>query len=95
MKISGEIVPVKVEDEFHICPHCGYEAGFHTSFLRVNAGKDNPVKSTRELYRVILICPECGSRYDPGWRISFVEGENPLTQTITPPHTEETRLAKR
>ena len=95
MKVSDEITPVKVEDELHTCPQCGYEFGFHTSFLRVNAGKDNPVKSTRELYRVILICPECGARYDPGWRISFVEGETPVTRTVAPPHTEETRLVKR
>jgi predicted RNA-binding Zn-ribbon protein involved in translation (DUF1610 family) len=94
MKISDEITTIKVEDDFHICPNCGSTFGFHTSFLRVNAGKDNPVKSTREGYRVILICPQCGSRYDLGWRISFVEGESPVTQTITIPHNGESHLTK-
>ena len=95
MKVSDEITPVKVEDEFHICPECGYQLGFHTSFLRANAGRGSPVKSTRDLYRVILICPECGARYDPGWRIAFMEREIPVNQKVIPPNTEETRLATR
>ena len=71
MPVSTEITTLIVEDELHICPACGYEFGFHTSFINMNAEKDNPVKSTREVFRVILICPECGARYDVGWRVSF------------------------
>lgn len=71
MPVHNEITVCNVEDEFRVCPACGYDYGFHTSFLRVNAAKDSPVKSTREVYRVILICPECGARYDVGWRVSF------------------------
>jgi len=76
--------------EFHTCPACGYERGFHTSFTGANADKDNPVKSTRDVYRVILICPECGARYDVGWRVSFAEFESrfvnvaPATPTGSP-----------
>jgi len=79
MGISAEITAIEPGDDLHICPACGYEYGFHTSFIRLNApkdGKTNPVKSTRDLYRVILICPECGARFDPGWRISFGKEES-------------------
>ena len=78
MGISAEIKSINAGEELHICPACGYEYGFHTSFVSVNAGKDgkeNPVKSTGALYRVILICPECGARFDAGWRISLCDEE--------------------
>jgi predicted RNA-binding Zn-ribbon protein involved in translation (DUF1610 family) len=78
---DSEIKNIKAEDELRVCPACGYEYGFHTSFLRVNAGKDSPVKSTREVYQVILPCPECGARYDVGWRVSFMETENRVVRT--------------
>jgi hypothetical protein len=68
---AGEIRYIKVESEFRICPACGYERGFHTSFLNINANRHTPIKSTREVYKVILICPECGARYDIGWKIPF------------------------
>ncbi len=76
MTSPGPITTVKAGSEFRICPSCRYELGFHTSFLGTNADKDNPVKSTREVYRVILICPECGARFDVGWRVSFSELES-------------------
>ncbi len=76
MTEPGEIVMQKPDDELHTCPACGYALGFHTSFVSANAGRDNPIKSTREVYRVILICPECGARYDVGWRVSFAEFES-------------------
>jgi uncharacterized protein (UPF0212 family) len=58
MKASEEIVKIEMAEEFHICPKCGYELGFHSSFLRAEVG-----------YRIVLICPECGARYDVGWRM--------------------------
>ena len=79
--IKNEIKNIKVEDELRICPACGYEYGFHTSFLKVHAGKDSPIKSTRVVYQVILICPECSARYDVGWRVSFTEPENRVIRT--------------
>jgi len=75
------ITPIKATADLHICPECGYERGFHTSFINVNTIKDNPVKSTKEVFRVILICPECGARYDVGWRVSFVEPEDKFVKT--------------
>lgn len=76
MAISPDIQPIKVGEELHKCPACGYEYGFHTSFISTTVGKDgkeSPVKSTKDLYRVVLICPECGARFDAGWRISFCD----------------------
>lgn len=58
MKASDEIDRVELEGEFRVCPKCGYELGFHVSFMRAEEG-----------YRIILICPNCGARYDDGWRI--------------------------
>lgn len=42
MKISKGIRNVKVEDEFRKCLVCGYEFGFHTSFLKDK--KDNAIE---------------------------------------------------
>lgn len=81
MPVQNEIVLLKTEEEFRVCPACGYEYGFHTSFLHSNAGKDSVFKSTQETYRVILICPECGARYDVGWRVSFAESEPRVVRT--------------
>ena len=81
MPVSSEITTLSVEDDLRICPACGYEYGFHTSLLNLNAEKDNPVKSTREVFRVILICPECGARFDVGWRISFTEPVSKVVKT--------------
>jgi predicted RNA-binding Zn-ribbon protein involved in translation (DUF1610 family) len=82
MPVPHEIKNIKIDDELRVCPECGYEFGFHTSFLKLNAGKNPPViKSTREVYMVILLCPECGARYDVGWRVSFTETENRVIRT--------------
>ncbi|MFO0795761.1 MAG: hypothetical protein U0586_17050 [Candidatus Brocadiaceae bacterium] len=51
--------PISIEKELHICPQCGYEDGFHTSFVRVTKGT----------CKIIPICPSCHARYDPDWKI--------------------------
>jgi len=43
------------ENEFRICPNCGYGRGFHVSLKKAGDG-----------YSVVLICPECGSAWDIG-----------------------------
>jgi len=58
MKASEEIVKIELGEEFRICPKCGYELGFHSSFQRAERG-----------YWIVLICPECGARYDVGWKM--------------------------
>ncbi len=90
MTEPGEIEMSKAGDDLHVCPACGYALGFHTSFISANASRDNAIRSTREVYRVILICPESGARYDVGWRVSFAEFESKFVKTpevpvVTPP----------
>jgi uncharacterized Zn finger protein len=57
MKASRDITKIELAEEFRICPQCGYELGFHSSFLKAESG-----------YLIILICPECGARYNVGWK---------------------------
>jgi len=74
MPDPGEIRHLKIGTELKACHACGYQLGFHTSFLNSNAGNASvPIRSTREVYRVILICPECGARYDVGWKVPLGE----------------------
>ena len=56
---SEEILDLEVKDRTYICPVCGYTDGFHVSFK----------KDDRDSIKIILICPECHSRFDPGWLI--------------------------
>jgi hypothetical protein len=98
MPEPGEISMLKPGDELHQCPSCGYALGFHTSFVSANATKDNPIKSTREVHLVILICPECGARYDVGWRVSFAEFESrfvkaPVVVPSASPESKSTAVA--
>jgi hypothetical protein len=76
-----EIRILVVENELHTCPDCGYALGFHSSFARAGTGRESPVRSTREVYRVILICPECGARFDIGWRVPLAEFESRFMKT--------------
>jgi hypothetical protein len=52
-----EIVQVEVKEEFRICPTCRYERGFHVTLI--------PVGNEGSL-RMILLCPNCGARFDIG-----------------------------
>lgn len=66
-----EITRLSPGTGLHTCPACGYTLGFHTSFVSAGTGRDTSIQPSPEGYRVILICPECGARYDVGWRISL------------------------
>ncbi|MFH1861994.1 MAG: hypothetical protein ABH878_04195 [bacterium] len=61
MSTSRKVQVLRIEDDFHRCPVCEYEDGFHVSFRR-DQGNRVPI---------ILICPECHSRFDVGWEISL------------------------
>lgn len=39
---------VKLKDEFRVCPHCGYEDGFHTM-----------LKRDKQQIQTLYICPAC------------------------------------
>lgn len=49
------IQPVPVEDEFKICPECGYKDGFHSMF-----------KKEGNIFKWLFICPSCHSVFDIG-----------------------------
>jgi hypothetical protein len=63
MTVSREITLVKPGEEFRICPECGYNRGFHQSFIR-----SAPASSE---YLIILVCPGCGARYDIGMTVQL------------------------
>jgi len=60
MSVAEKIKAVQVKDEFRICLVCGHDMGFQTSIVRDGAQT-----------KVILICPECGARYDIGWTVDL------------------------
>lgn len=43
-----EIHEINVEDEFKVCPTCGYRDGFHTMLKRIEGEKTS-----------LFICPAC------------------------------------
>lgn len=56
--MEREIKELKLEGTTDTCPVCGYDDGFHTSF-----------KVLESNIFIILICPHCHSKFDPGWEI--------------------------
>ncbi|MFH1327792.1 MAG: hypothetical protein ABIH76_02920 [Candidatus Bathyarchaeota archaeon] len=46
--------------DFHVCGSCGYNRGFHVSFVK--AKKD---------YEAILFCPQCGNRFKIEWNVKL------------------------
>ena len=56
-KVSEKITAVEVKTEFRICQECDYGRGFHVSFVTPNDS---------DTLQLILICPNCGARYDIG-----------------------------
>ena len=55
-----EIITKKIEKEFRVCDKCGYDGGFHVSFVQ-NA----------ESIEIILICPSCRQQYTINWKITI------------------------
>jgi predicted RNA-binding Zn-ribbon protein involved in translation (DUF1610 family) len=69
-----EIRTLDAGNALHTCPACGYQLGFHTSFVKTDVKiASDSASSPGNLYRIILICPECGARYDPGWTTSLTK----------------------
>ncbi len=50
-----EVKSISMEDEFKVCPTCGYKDGFHSMF-----------KKEGELIRWLHICPSCHDVFDIG-----------------------------
>ncbi|MFQ5800140.1 MAG: hypothetical protein ACE5HH_00270 [Candidatus Hydrothermarchaeales archaeon] len=57
MTMKKEIQKLRIEGTVDTCPVCGYTDGFHLSFA---AGATK---------KIILICPQCHSRFDPDWQL--------------------------
>lgn len=55
--MEREIKRLRIEGTVDTCPVCGYTDGFHVSFAAGAAKK------------IILICPQCHSRFDPDWKL--------------------------
>ncbi len=48
------------EDEFKICPSCGYQDGFHTM-----------LKREKTKIKWLFICPSCHEIFDVGYAIDI------------------------
>ena len=57
----------RVVDVLETCEVCDYDRGFQVSLLRRRA--DAGTVQGKDKLRVVMICPECGTRYDVGWSI--------------------------
>jgi hypothetical protein len=49
--------------DFRVCPKCDYGRGFHVSLQEGDDGLS-----------IVLICPDCGQSYAPGWSIDVAGG---------------------
>ncbi len=54
-QMEDKIHQVDAGDEFKVCPHCGYEDGFHSMFQKEGG-------ATKWLF----ICPSCHQVFDVG-----------------------------
>ncbi|WP_230743224.1 hypothetical protein [Methanooceanicella nereidis] len=43
-----------------VCVNCGYKRGFHVT---INTGTGKPM--------IILVCPDCGTKYDLDWPVNI------------------------
>ncbi len=56
--MDAEIQRLRLEGTVDTCPVCGYTDGWHVSFK---------IKDSTKM--IILICPDCHSRFDPDWNL--------------------------
>ena len=57
-RMDYEIANVKIEDEFKVCPSCGYEDGFHSMF-----------KKESGITKWLFICPSCHEVFNIGFTV--------------------------
>jgi transposase len=53
-----EVKNVKMDNEFKICPTCGYKDGFHSMF-----------KKDGDITKWLFICPSCHHIFDIGFTV--------------------------
>jgi uncharacterized Zn finger protein len=56
--MNYEVKDIKIDDEFKICPSCGYEDGFHSMF-----------KKEGDRTKWLFICPSCHIVFDIGFTV--------------------------
>ena len=56
--MEGEVRKIEMNEEFRVCPDCGYRDGFHSMFRKEE-------KATKWLF----ICPACHKVYDIGFTV--------------------------
>lgn len=49
---------ITMEDEFKVCPSCGYKDGFHSMF-----------KKDADDVKWLFICPSCHAVFDIGYKV--------------------------
>lgn len=57
--MDNKINSIVFEDEFKVCPKCGYADGFHTM-----------LKRAKDKVKWLFICPSCHAVYDMGFKFS-------------------------
>jgi len=55
-----EVHNVTIEDEFKVCPSCGYKDGFHSM-----------LKKEQDRLRWLFICPSCHDVFDVGYTVEM------------------------
>lgn len=55
--MTEKVHTIVLEDEFRVCPVCGYSDGFHTMLQK---------DKIREVVRWLFICPSCHEIFDIG-----------------------------
>jgi hypothetical protein len=53
-----EIIIVEMEEEFKVCPSCGYKDGFHSMFKR-----------EENITKWLFICPSCHAVFDLAYTV--------------------------
>jgi transposase-like protein len=57
-RMDYEVKNVKMDNEFKICPTCGYKDGFHSMF-----------KKDGDITKWLFICPSCHHIFDIGFTV--------------------------
>jgi len=63
--MDDKIHKLTVEDEFKVCPLCGYKDGFHSAF-----------KKGQGTTRWLFICPSCHAVFDVGYTLEGGAGKD-------------------
>lgn len=53
-----KITNIEMEDEFKVCPACGYEDAFHSMFRKEDG-----------IIKWLFICPSCHEIFDIGFTV--------------------------